>query len=181
MKNLLTAITLIVTSAILSVSAQAQSEEFELKTTNHILGPLDIANDQELKICMTDIADLSGATSKSLGDEKSLIQTQVIIFSSQDTSRPIAKLDGKDLLVWKRQTGTCTTVAGYNINRASLGIYGQTNSIIAVIESVTEGASVFQPIVTGQLKNPDSTSAVALLLPAVQAAREAARRPSSSN
>ncbi len=167
-------------------SALAQSEDSELRTTKHILGPVTIGSELGLKICMSDVAGIAGAAEKSRGEDRSRVQTKIVLFDSKNPTKPLADVDGDDFLVWQRGYGACVNVGTKYINgvyvaagdfdgdRHSLNIRdGLSNTaIIAVLVSITEGSSVFQPIATGQLINPQNTSEVGLLLPAVQAARE---------
>ena len=173
MRHSINLLVLILTGALVSFSALGQSEDNELRTTKHVLGPVTIGYGQHLKVCMTDVAGLTGAADRnSRRDDSSLVHTQIMLFDSQDTTKPLADVDGNDFLIWQRGYGMCVNVAVGDVNGDGLSIGGEPRSIIGILVSITEGTTVFQPMATGQLIAPNSTSGVALLLPAIQAAVE---------
>ncbi len=143
-----------------------------------VLGPVSVSPDQTLKVCSTDISVVT-----NLGDDRRRSKrrhdhrikkartvwssSRLEVFDSLDTHRPLPLRF--DDIVFSSGKGSCTEIPGYEI--ASDGLQ---RSVVIVLTTLTGARAVFDPLVTGQLTAPGTTSAIGLLLPAVQKVRESA-------
>ena len=160
MRHSIKVLLLTLTGVLLSFTAQGQSEDNELITSKYVLGPATIANDQQLKICMTDVAGLTGATKRSTrSDESTQIHTQIKIFDSRDTTKPLAAVDGNDFLIWQRQYGTCVNVAVGDVNGDGIDQIGEPHAIIAILISIREGDAPFQLVASAQVFEKEQQNA----------------------
>lgn len=185
MRHTISLLVFVLTGALVSVSALGQEDASELKTTKHILGPMTIGHDQTLKICMTDVAGITGAADKSTSaDESSLIHTKILFFDSNDTTKALGDVDGRDFLVWQRQLGACVKfdpgflggvyVAAGDVNGDGLYMRGEPRSIIAILIGITEGPDEFQPVITGQLFSENDTPLIIGYAHEIKSPRDAA-------
>jgi hypothetical protein len=147
-----------------------------------VIGPVSVSPDQNLKLCLTDISLVTHSGSHNKGQRWSKqydngrsnnapvvwSSTRIEVFDSTDTARPLP-LNLADI-VFSSGKGECINVPGYEMMADGL-----SRSVVIVLTTLTEARAVFDPAVSGQLTTPDNTSAVALLLPAVQSAPESPR------
>ena len=151
-----------------------------------VIGPVSVSSDQNLKLCLTDISLVTQSGSSNKGQRWSKrynngrsnnapvvsSSTRIEVFDSTDTTRPLP-LDIDDM-IFRSGKGACINVPGYEMTVAGYDMTADalSRSVVIVLTTLTEARAVFDPAASGQLTTPDNTSAVGMLLPAVQSVRE---------
>ena len=157
--------------------AMAEDENGQLRFQSFvsILGPVNVSPELTLKLCSTDVSLFtrteSGAVEKrwskrfhdgrSSTDRVVWSSTRIEIFDSTDTMHalPVATED----LIFPTGKGACTEVVGYD-----LSTNGISRTVVIVLTTLTEARAIFDPLVSGQLIAPNTTSQISLITPAVQ-------------
>lgn len=156
------------------VSAEDRQGPNRFQSFVSVIGPVNVHPEQTLKLCSTDVSlytrPEAGKAEKSWsehypngrGNTGRVVwsSTRVDVFDSTDTLRalPVVTSD----LIFPTGKGSCLDVAGHEVSRD-----GIPRTVVIVLTTLTEAQASFDPVASGQLIDPNTTSAIGLLVPAV--------------
>ena len=153
-----------IAAVMLTTAALANAQTTEIKRTQMVFAPVSVGYYDEIKFCIGD----ASVFSESITDGTSntiMALADISVYDSTDTTKALPiKLDPMRL---SRGKGECTSISGRDLNP---GVALRSN--IFILNLYMESTTVYEPLASGQLISPNSTSGVALLIPIVQAARE---------